>query len=182
MQTIMKTGSTCYPPTAKLTTRLISDDPPFQSFTILTEKNCCRMSRYSAGLRYWFSDIHIHRLQPIASSRCSGFARGRYFWAFRIQIRYNLQRIQIRPVFQTIMSSNWGLLDISTCRQINQLNTQAQGHFTNKSIYQKIPYLFSTDIFYVHSFSIKLTSSLKNFKEIDLFQKICFTAVKVNEN
>ncbi len=31
-----------------------------------------------------------------------------------------------------------GLLDISTCRQIYKLNTQAQGHFFNESILQKM--------------------------------------------
>jgi hypothetical protein len=42
--------------------------------------------------------------------------------------------------------------------------------------------LFITDIFYVHSFSIKLAKSFKNanLSETNLFQKICFTGVKVN--
>ncbi len=57
----------------------------------------------------------------------------------------------------------WGLLDISTCRQIYKLNTQVQGHFINKSIlYIKNMYFYISNIFCVRSFSIKLVNSFKS--------------------
>ncbi len=51
-------------------------------------------------------------------------------------------------------------------------------------VFLKNMYLYSTDIFYVHSFSISRPVPLKKhiFKKLTFFQKICFTAVKVNEN